>query len=138
MPETAVVTEHRFEIDVNIFDTDCFGVMWHGAYIKWLEMGRVKLFEDRGLMLSKPGEPGGYIYPVAEQNLKFRAPAPFGDKLAFTTRLEVVGSRLLFHQTAYSLTYQRTTLEAVTTVAVLDEHWKLCRRIPAGILERIS
>ena len=41
--------EHTLDIDVQIFDTDCFGVMWHGAYIKWLELGRVKLMESRGI-----------------------------------------------------------------------------------------
>lgn len=129
---------HTMELDVNIFDTDCFGVMWHGAYIKWLEMGRVQLFEERGLRLSKPNDPEGFIYPVVEQNLRFRTPAPYQDRLTLRTELEVQGYKLLFHQVFTSHTTGKTTLEAVTTVVVLDAAWKLQRQLPAPIREALG
>ena len=47
------VLTHQMDLDVQIFDTDCFGVMWHGAYVKWLELGRVKLMEERGIRLTR-------------------------------------------------------------------------------------
>jgi YbgC/YbaW family acyl-CoA thioester hydrolase len=121
---------HTLALDVNIFDTDCFGVMWHGAYTKWLEMGRVKLFEAQGLKISLPSEPDGYIYPVVEQNLKFKSKAPYGDHLILTTRVSVDGFKLIFHQTFRSQTTDNITLEALTTVLVLDSAWKVQRRLP--------
>lgn len=129
---------HRLELDVNIFDTDCFGVMWHGAYTKWMEMGRVKLFAERGLLITNPKESSqsaeGYIYPVAEQHFKFKSPAAFGDQLSLTTRLMIEGYKLIFHQDFLSHQHNRNTLEAVTTVVVVDAHWKLQRRLPPSIL----
>lgn len=121
---------HTMDLDVNIFDTDCFGVMWHGAYTKWMEMGRVQLFESQGIFLSKPGDREGYIYPVVEQNFKYKSAAPYGDKLTMTTRLAIEGYKLLFYQTFRSHNTDKITVEAVTTVVVVDADWKLQRRLP--------
>jgi acyl-CoA thioester hydrolase len=129
---------HTLDLDVNIFDTDCFGVMWHGAYTKWMEMGRVKLFESQGLFLSKPNDPVGYIYPVVEQNLKFKTAAPYGDKLTMTTRLAIDGYKLVFYQHFRSHNTDKITLEAVTTVVVLDVHWKLQRRLPEAMVNTLG
>jgi len=126
---------HTLDLDVNIFDTDCFGVMWHGAYTKWMEMGRVKLFESQGLFLSKPNDPEGYIYPVVEQNLKYKTSAPYGDKLTMSTRLSVDGYKLYFHQSFRSHNTEKITLEAITTVVVLDANWKLQRRLPKAVTD---
>jgi len=129
---------HTMELDVNIFDTDCFGVMWHGAYTKWLEMGRVQLFESQGLKLSKPGDAGGWIYPVIEQNLKYKTAAQYQDRLTLTTRLAIDGYKLLFHQTFRSHATDKITLEAVTTVVVLDMQWKLQRHLPEIITSSLG
>jgi acyl-CoA thioester hydrolase len=129
---------HTMDIDVNVFDTDCFGVMWHGAYTKWLEIGRVKLLESQDLHLSKPGEPGGWIYPVVEQNFKFKSPALYADKLTLTTRLAVEGYKLYFTQTCRSHSTDRITLEALTVVVVVDHAWKVQRRLPESITQGLG
>lgn len=129
---------HTLELDVNIFDTDCFGVMWHGAYTKWLEMGRVQLFESQGIRLSKPEDPDGFIYPVVEQNLKFKSPAQYQDRLTLTTRLGVDGYKLNFFQNFRSHATDKITLEALTTVVVLDTQWKLQRRLPGLIIRALN
>ena len=40
--------KHIFEQKVYYSDTDSYGVVWHGAYLRWLEMGRVELCEMMG------------------------------------------------------------------------------------------
>jgi acyl-CoA thioester hydrolase len=126
------------EQDVNIFDTDCFGVMWHGAYTKWLEMGRVKLLEGQGLKLSKPNDPEGWIYPVVEQNFKFKSAAWYGDKLTLTTRLAMDGYKMVFLQNFRSHNTDKITLEAVTTVVILDAQWRVQRRLPDVIIQALG
>jgi acyl-CoA thioester hydrolase len=129
---------HSMEQDVNIFDTDCFGVMWHGAYTKWLEMGRVKLLEGQGLKLSMPNDPEGWIYPVVEQNFKFKSAAWYGDKLTLTTRLAMDGYKMVFLQNFRSQNTDKITLEAVTTVVVLDAQWRVQRRLPDVIVQALG
>ena len=45
--------EHIFEQQVFYSDTDAYGVVWHGSYLRWLEMGRVYLCEKAGLFLKE-------------------------------------------------------------------------------------
>lgn len=140
MTSTAELTSpltHEMKLDVQIFDTDCFGVMWHGSYIKWLELGRVKLMESKGIRLSKPNEKDGYIYPVVEQNLKYKAPGPYQDNLTLTTTLDIQGPKLVFNQDFFSEEQQKVTLSAVTVVLVCDMNWKVQRRIPAELTDKL-
>ncbi len=130
--------KHSLTLDINIFDTDCFGVMWHGAYLKWMEMGRVQLFEAQGLKLSKPGQPDGYIYPVVEQSLRFKAPGQYQDRLTLETTLTVEGYKLLFKQVFISQSTGKPTLEAMTTVVVLDSQWKLQRQLPPMVRQALA
>lgn len=129
---------HTMALDVQIFDTDCFGVMWHGSYLKWMEMGRAKLLEDLGITIALPGEANGHIYPVAEQSLKFKNRAPYREPLILTTRLEVESFKLLFYQTFRSANDDRVTLDAVTTVLVLDGDWKIQRRLPDFLQQALA
>lgn len=121
---------HSMELDVHIFDTDCFGVMWHGSYVKWLEMGRVRILEDLGVSLTSP-ESLEYIFPVTEQHFRYRSPAAYGDKLTLTTRLSVEGYKLVFPQTFESRKTGKITMEARTTVVITDREWRPQRRLPA-------
>ena len=36
------------EIQLSYADTDMMGVIYHGNYVKWIELGRTKLIEDVG------------------------------------------------------------------------------------------
>jgi acyl-CoA thioester hydrolase len=137
LPADATWT-HQFDFDVQIFDTDCFGVMWHGSYLKWMELGRAKLLNNMGVTIDLPGQPNGHIYPVAEQNLQFKNKAPYAEPLRLTTTLTVHGFKLNFEQVFRSRHPERVeqvTLQAKTTVLVLDSNWKIQRRLPAFLLD---
>ncbi|MDX2083955.1 MAG: thioesterase family protein [Candidatus Melainabacteria bacterium] len=119
-------------MNVHIFDTDCYGPMWHGAYIKWLEIGRVDWLREHGIVLEKPGE--GTIYPVVEQHLRFRSPARLHDRLEISTELALDRYRLVFKQTIAQKQSQKLVLEAETVCVVLDSQWKPQRRLPEALL----
>ncbi|MBK8190145.1 MAG: hypothetical protein IPK79_06805 [Vampirovibrionales bacterium] len=137
-------------LDVQIFDTDCYGVMWHGAYTKWLEMARVAYLKRRGVLLSKPGEPDGLVYPVVAQQFAFRSPARMADVLALETTLAIEGRKLLFSQTFRQqdtgrapeappiAAPSRVVMEALTTCVILDSRWKPLRRLPDDLLEKLT
>ncbi len=133
---------HTLNLDVHIFDTDCYGVMWHGAYIKWLEMGRVELLKQCGQQLSMPNDSSPdsdtLIYPVVEQNLKFKSPARLNDPLVLTTSVEIQGHKLVFSQNFTQKTSDKLVLEAVTTCVVLNENWKPYRKVPEPLLSSLK
>ena len=90
--------EYSFNYDVHIFDTDCYGVVWHGAYTKWLEMGRVNLFKTIDVDIKQMSDEHDIIFPVTEQNVRFKAPARFGDVLRLTTWVKPDQPKLIFFQ----------------------------------------
>ena len=131
-----------YQFEVHVFDTDCYGVMWHGAYLKWLEAARDKAVADCGINLQTPNE--GWVYPVAEQNLRFRKGAKLRDIITIQTQVSIQGPRLKFHQTmvrpsAVETTAEETLLEALTACVVCDAvQFKPLRRIPEALQQALT
>jgi acyl-CoA thioester hydrolase len=126
---------HQMSFEVQIFDTDCYGVMWHGAYTKWLEMGRVALCKQLGIPVQPPGQ--GWVFPVAEQRMRFKKPAALGDPLTLTTTLRAEGYRLQFAQVVRRAG-EEVVFEAETTCVVVDGQWRLQRRLPQELLAALQ
>ncbi|MEB3207182.1 MAG: acyl-CoA thioesterase [Vampirovibrionales bacterium] len=130
-------------LTVQIYDTDCYGVMWHGAYSKWLEQARVKWLLDRGIDLSRPPydpQSRACLFPVVSQQLAFKAPAYFGDVLTFVTTGHREGRcRLVFEQHVQKQGVDSdrvtTTLVATTVCTVVDERWRPMRQLPSAIAD---
>ena len=67
--------KHTFEQRVFYADTDCYGVVWHGSYLRWLERGRVELCEQLGHSLLKLTEEQDILLPVINMNVKYKMSA---------------------------------------------------------------
>lgn len=129
---------YHFNFDVHIFDTDCYGVMWHGAYTKWLEMGRVNLFKTIDLDMKQASEEYDIIFPVTEQNIRFRSPARFGDVLHLTTWIKPDSPKLIFFQEIRELHSERMVVEARTDVVMINGAGRMYRRYPDFVQEKLK
>lgn len=67
------------EIQLLYADTDMMGVMYHGNYIKWLELGRIKLIEDLGFSYVDM-EREGFVAPIHNVNITYKVPIMYGDR----------------------------------------------------------
>jgi acyl-CoA thioester hydrolase len=108
--------------------------MWHGNYLKWLEQARDAVMVEAGLDLQLPQE--GYVYPVAEQTVRFRKPAKLRDALEIRTSVEIKGPRLIFSQPVFRLEadgLETLIYESTTVCVVCDADFKPFRRIPEAI-----
>ena len=65
-------------------DTDAYGVVWHGAYLRWLEMGRVEWCEMTGHNLIEL-ERMDIVLPVVNLNIRYKASARLNDELVIET-----------------------------------------------------
>jgi acyl-CoA thioester hydrolase len=88
---------HQYTHLVQIHDTDCYGVVWHGSYSRWLETGRVALCLQLGIAMEKPGH-AVWLYPVIDQHLQFKASATIGDTVTVQTQLALNQFKLVFDQ----------------------------------------
>jgi acyl-CoA thioester hydrolase len=68
------------EILVPFFDVDSMHVVWHGHYIKYLEVARCALLDKIGHNYSAMSE-SGYAWPVIDLQLRYVRAAVFGQRL---------------------------------------------------------
>jgi len=78
--------ESRTEITVRYAETDMMGVVYHGNYLPWFEVGRTTLLKECGLPYREL-EAQGYLLPVVEVGTKYFKPAVYDDTVTVITRL---------------------------------------------------
>ena len=76
----------RSEVVVRYAETDMMGVVYHGSYLPWFEVGRTTLLKELGLAYRQL-EADGYRLPVLEVSAKYFRPALYDDTLTIVTTL---------------------------------------------------
>lgn len=79
--------ESRTQITVRYAETDAMGIVYHGNYLPWFEVGRTTLLKECGLPYREL-EAQGYHLPVIELGMKFAKPALYDDTVTIITRLK--------------------------------------------------
>jgi acyl-CoA thioester hydrolase len=76
----------RASVSVRYAETDMMGVVYHGSYLPWLEIGRTALLKEHGLPYREL-EAEGFFLPVLEVGLRYLRPAKYDDTVVVTTFL---------------------------------------------------
>ena len=76
----------RASVSVRYAETDMMGVVYHGSYLPWLEIGRTQLLKDHGIPY-RVLEAEGFFLPVVEVSLRYLRPAKYDDEVVITTVL---------------------------------------------------
>jgi acyl-CoA thioester hydrolase len=77
----------RATVSVRYAETDMMGVVYHGSYLPWLEIGRTQLLKDHGVPY-RTLEADGFFLPVVEVNMRYLRPAKYDDEVVITTILK--------------------------------------------------
>jgi len=78
-------------------DTDAAGVVYYGAYLRWLESGREELLRQNGVSYKEYADKGTHA-PVVKLDIEYKASAGYDDILSVETSIEKIGnSSLVFH-----------------------------------------
>lgn len=78
--------ESRTQVTVRYAETDMMGVVYHGNYLPWFEVGRTTLLKEMGLAYRQL-EADGFRLPVLEISAKYFRPAVYDDTVTIVTRL---------------------------------------------------
>ncbi len=125
--------KHAFSQKVFYSDTDAYGVVWHGNYLRWLEMGRVLLCEERGYKLSELVEKD-IVLPVTELEIKYKNSAKLDDEIIVETDIVEHGRfYITFYQKILDKNTQKTYIEATVKVVAINKDGKLYRSLPEQI-----
>lgn len=75
---------HEFNVRVRYSETDQMGVVYHGNYAPYFEMGRVEWLRNIGVSY-KWMEENGVMLPVVSLNINYKKPAKYDDLLTVKT-----------------------------------------------------
>jgi acyl-CoA thioester hydrolase len=78
--------QSRVQVTVRYAETDMMGVVYHGSYLPWFEIGRTTLLKENGLSY-RDLEAAGFRLPVLEVAAKFFKPALYDDVITIVTTL---------------------------------------------------
>jgi len=123
--------KHTFEERVFYADTDPWGMVWHGAYIKWLEKGRIYWCEMMGHTM-KEFEEQDILMPVINLNIRYKRSAKLNDILVIETDFKTSnGTTAIFEQKITDKTTGKVCITAeVEIITISASTGKMFRTMP--------
>ena len=79
--------DYEFNVRVRYAETDQMGVVYHGNYAQYFEMGRVEWLRNLGISY-KWMEENGVMLPVVSLQMNYKKPARYDDLLRVKTILK--------------------------------------------------
>ncbi|ODS60390.1 MAG: 4-hydroxybenzoyl-CoA thioesterase [Acidovorax sp. SCN 68-22] len=71
---------HEIELSPAFHDLDPMEIVWHGHYVKYLELARCALLQRFEYDYPQMRE-SGYAWPIVDMRLKYVRPVAFGQRL---------------------------------------------------------
>ena len=106
------------EVLVPFFDVDSMLVVWHGHYVKYLEVARCALLDHLGHNYQQM-KASGYAWPVIDLQLRYVRGAVFGQRLNVRASLVEWENRLkINYLISDAVTGERMTRGSSVQVAV--------------------
>ncbi|TDQ31646.1 acyl-CoA thioesterase [Zeaxanthinibacter enoshimensis] len=128
---------NKISFRIRYAETDQMGVVYHGNYPQYLEMGRVEWLRTFGVSY-KSMEENGIMLPVISLQLNFKKSAVYDDLISVSTKLVKTPSvRIEFD---YEIHNEEGELLATanTVLAFMDMKSKRPIKCPDYLLEKIE
>ncbi|MEX0273240.1 MAG: acyl-CoA thioesterase [Flavobacteriaceae bacterium] len=128
---------HGISFRIRYGETDQMGVVYHGNFPQYLEVGRVEWLRNIGVSY-KEMEEGGIMLPVTSLAIEYKKPARYDDTITVRTRLKKLPAvRIEFE---YEILNQEGEVLALahTVLVFMDAQRKRPIKCPADLLEKIK
>ncbi len=131
------MTINKFSFRIRYAETDQMGVVYHGNYAQYLEMGRVEWLRDLGITY-KSMEESGTILPVIFLQIDYKKSAKYDDLITVETKLKKIPLvKIEFDYKIYNET-RELLAEANTILAFIDKVTGKPKKCPEYILEKLN
>ena len=123
---------------VQFFDLDPMEVVWHGHYVKYLEIVRAVLLDTIGYNYAEM-KASGYLWPVIDMHLRYVQSARFGQRLKLRAEIVEWENRLkIAYLVTDAVTGRRLARASTTQVAVEIATREMCFVSPAVLFEKLG
>lgn len=137
---SASVWQLSMEIDVTpaFFDIDVMEVVYHGHYVRYLELARSALLQRFDYDYPRMRE-SGYAWPVVDMRLKYVRPAVFGQPLKVRASITEWANRLrIEYLIRDARTGQKITTAYTIQVAVDMTTREMCFVCPEILWQKLG
>lgn len=122
--------ENNLEYKVHYADTDAYGVVWHGTYLRWMEAGRVEWLLANGIRIDELERDFGIVMPVVDINIKYKFSAKLMDNIVVNTKVkEFSNVSVTFLQEVKIKETGKTCTTAEVRATAIDKNGKIVRNI---------
>lgn len=127
--------KQKTKLRVRYSETDKMGVVYHGNYIQYFEVGRVEYMRDLGVIYANL-EKEGIGMPVVNININYRKPAAYDEELTIETWIErLPTSKITFYNQAVGENGQVVCDAQVTLVFINDNFRPI--KCPESVLDTL-
>lgn len=123
------------EIEVPFHDVDSLQVVWHGWYVKYMEVSRTALLRSSGIDAADMRMLGFRFY-VIETHLRHVSPATYGDRLRGTSWFTEAENRIGISCVIQNLTTDKRCALGSSVLVTTDEAGQLCYETPREVFDR--
>lgn len=124
-------------VDVRFAETDAMGVVHHGAYVIWFEIGRVAWMAAAGMPYAEVAA-SGHHFAVTGLHANYRTACRFGERVRLVTTLTKLRSRQVeFSYTLYNDGTDGLLATAATEHICVDLTGQMAK-IPETVIERLQ
>jgi acyl-CoA thioester hydrolase len=124
------------EVKIYYHDTDCGGVVYYANYLKFLEQARTEFFAEKGMSVKALAE-SGILFVVTRQEIDYKSPASYGDKLQIYTRTCGVSAVKIEFEHEIKKPDGRLVCKARTTTVCVGPDFKP-KAIPEEVKSKIT
>lgn len=127
---------NKFSFRIRYGETDQMGVVYHGNYAQYLEMGRVEWLRSLGFSY-KSMEENGVMLPVISLHLDFKKSATYDDEITVITKLKNLPAVRIEFDFEIRNQHDELLVTANTVLVFMDKKTKRPIKCPPEIMERI-
>jgi acyl-CoA thioester hydrolase len=127
----------EIQIRVRYGETDQMGVVYHGNYALYLEMGRIEWLRKLGISY-KSMEENGIMLPVVSLSINYKKSAGYDDVINVKTQLKRMPTAKI--EFDYEITDEQGDIltTANTTLVFIDKNTGRPMRAPQYVLDLIT
>lgn len=137
-PDVLPDLSHEIEFTPAFHDLDPMNIVWHGNYVKYLEVARCALLQRFNYDVPQMRE-SGYAWPIVDMRLKYVRPIEYGQRVMVRARIVEWENRLrIEYLMRDALTGRKLNSAWTIQVAVDMRTREMCFVCPAVLWQRLG
>lgn len=126
------------QIKIPFHDIDSMNVVWHGRYVKYLEVARCELLESFNYGY-KAMQDSGYVWPIIDMHIRYASPLTLDQEISIQSTLVEWEHRLkIRYLITDTQSGKRLSKASTTQVAVSIATQEMQFESPPILLEKLA